>query len=115
MHNFFLFHLELYSHICRVPPFLQSIEDPRAAQGGSLKGCPVCGGMQFLMGFLHTEDFFFLFLFHRSWTRDFELPKTGGCSTKTDGVNEICTRWRGLLISTILVFPQARLTYLVYP
>ena len=29
----------------RVPPFLQSIEDPRAAQGGSLKGCPVCGGM----------------------------------------------------------------------
>ena len=29
----------------RVPPFLQSIEDPRAAQGGSLKGCPVCGGL----------------------------------------------------------------------
>jgi len=29
---------------CRVPPFLQTIEDPRAAQGGSLKGCPVCGG-----------------------------------------------------------------------
>ena len=28
----------------RVPPFLQTIEDPRAAQGGSLKGCPVCGG-----------------------------------------------------------------------
>lgn len=31
----------------RVPPFLQSIEDPRAAQGGSLKGCPVCGGTRF--------------------------------------------------------------------
>ena len=29
----------------RVPPFLQSVEDPRAAQGGSLKGCPVCGGL----------------------------------------------------------------------
>ncbi|KAG8927678.1 DEAD-box ATP-dependent RNA helicase 35 [Tulasnella sp. 419] len=29
----------------RVPPFLQAIEDPRAAQGGSLKGCPVCGGL----------------------------------------------------------------------
>lgn len=29
----------------RVPPFLLSIEDPRAAQGGSLNGCPVCGGM----------------------------------------------------------------------
>ncbi|KAH9830995.1 DEAD-domain-containing protein [Rhodofomes roseus] len=29
----------------KVPPFLQSIEDPRAVQGGSLKGCPVCGGL----------------------------------------------------------------------
>jgi len=29
----------------KVPPFLQSIEDPRAAQGASLKGCPVCGGL----------------------------------------------------------------------
>lgn len=29
----------------RVPPFLLSIDDPRAAQGASLKGCPVCGGM----------------------------------------------------------------------
>jgi ATP-dependent RNA helicase DDX41 len=28
----------------RVPPFLQSIEDPRIAQGGMMKGCPVCGG-----------------------------------------------------------------------
>jgi ATP-dependent RNA helicase DDX41 len=28
----------------RVPPFLQTIDDPRAVQGGSLKGCPVCGG-----------------------------------------------------------------------
>ncbi|KAF7796788.1 hypothetical protein EIP86_007972 [Pleurotus ostreatoroseus] len=29
----------------KVPPFLMTIEDPRAAQGGSLKGCPVCGGL----------------------------------------------------------------------
>ncbi|KAI0747791.1 P-loop containing nucleoside triphosphate hydrolase protein [Daedaleopsis nitida] len=29
----------------KVPPFLQSIEDPRAAQGGALTGCPVCGGL----------------------------------------------------------------------
>ncbi|KAG1837720.1 P-loop containing nucleoside triphosphate hydrolase protein [Suillus subalutaceus] len=29
----------------KVPPFLQTIDDPRAAQGGSLKGCPVCGGL----------------------------------------------------------------------
>ncbi|OAX43782.1 DEAD-domain-containing protein [Rhizopogon vinicolor AM-OR11-026] len=29
----------------KVPPFLRTIEDPHAAQGGSLKGCPVCGGL----------------------------------------------------------------------
>lgn len=29
----------------KVPPFLSSLEDPRAAQGGSMKGCPVCGGL----------------------------------------------------------------------
>ncbi|KAL0578431.1 hypothetical protein V5O48_003581 [Marasmius crinis-equi] len=29
----------------KVPPFLATIEDPRAAQGGALKGCPVCGGL----------------------------------------------------------------------
>lgn len=29
----------------RVPPFLQTIEDPRAAQGRTMTGCPVCGGM----------------------------------------------------------------------
>ncbi|KAK7462920.1 DEAD-box ATP-dependent RNA helicase 35 [Stygiomarasmius scandens] len=29
----------------KVPAFLASIEDPRAAQGGALRGCPVCGGL----------------------------------------------------------------------
>ncbi|TFK46037.1 P-loop containing nucleoside triphosphate hydrolase protein [Heliocybe sulcata] len=29
----------------KVPPFLLTIDDPRAVQGGSLKGCPVCGGL----------------------------------------------------------------------
>ncbi|PPQ85043.1 hypothetical protein CVT26_007699, partial [Gymnopilus dilepis] len=29
----------------KVPPFLATIEDPRAARGGSLTGCPVCGGL----------------------------------------------------------------------
>jgi len=29
-----------------VPPFLASIDDPRVAQGGFLKGCPVCGGIE---------------------------------------------------------------------
>ncbi|KAF4604159.1 hypothetical protein EYR40_001342 [Pleurotus pulmonarius] len=29
----------------KVPPFLASIDDPRVVQGGSLKGCPVCGGL----------------------------------------------------------------------
>lgn len=32
----------------RVPPFLLSIDDPRAAQGASLTGCPVCGGKYIL-------------------------------------------------------------------
>ncbi|KAG5643897.1 DEAD-box ATP-dependent RNA helicase 35 [Asterophora parasitica] len=29
----------------KVPPFLSTIDDPRAAQGGTLKGCSVCGGL----------------------------------------------------------------------
>jgi ATP-dependent RNA helicase DDX41 len=29
----------------KVPPFLSTIDDPRAIQGGSLTGCPVCGGL----------------------------------------------------------------------
>ncbi|CCA72383.1 probable DEAD-box ATP-dependent RNA helicase 35 [Serendipita indica DSM 11827] len=29
----------------KVPAFLQSVEDPRVAQGGVLKSCPVCGGL----------------------------------------------------------------------
>ena len=28
----------------RVPPFLSTIDDPRAVQGASFTGCPVCGG-----------------------------------------------------------------------
>lgn len=37
-----------YRPVERVPPFLRTIEDPHATQGGSLKGCPVCGGMQYI-------------------------------------------------------------------
>ncbi|KAF6742351.1 DEAD-box protein abstrakt [Ephemerocybe angulata] len=29
----------------KVPPFLASVEDPRLAQGRSVTGCPVCGGL----------------------------------------------------------------------
>ncbi|WOO83237.1 DEAD-box ATP-dependent RNA helicase 35 [Vanrija pseudolonga] len=29
----------------KIPEFLLSIDDPRAAQGGVLKGCPICGGL----------------------------------------------------------------------
>jgi len=29
----------------KVPPFLMNLDDPRAAQETSLKGCPVCGGL----------------------------------------------------------------------
>lgn len=41
----------------RVPPFLVSIEDPRAARGASFAGCPCCGGkalarFSFLLGLI---------------------------------------------------------------
>ncbi len=29
----------------RIPPFLAAIEDPRAAMGSALSGCPICGGL----------------------------------------------------------------------
>ncbi|WVQ72071.1 hypothetical protein IAR50_001615 [Cryptococcus sp. DSM 104548] len=29
----------------KIPDFLLSIDDPRAAYGGALKGCPICGGL----------------------------------------------------------------------
>ncbi|KAK4688501.1 ATP-dependent RNA helicase DDX41, partial [Tremellales sp. Uapishka_1] len=29
----------------KIPEFLLSIDDPRAAAGGALKGCPICGGL----------------------------------------------------------------------
>jgi len=29
----------------KVPPFLESVEDPRASKGGRMQGCPVCGGL----------------------------------------------------------------------
>ncbi|KJE05434.1 ATP-dependent RNA helicase DDX41 [Cryptococcus gattii NT-10] len=29
----------------KIPDFLLSIDDPRAAHGGGLKGCPICGGL----------------------------------------------------------------------
>lgn len=32
----------------KVPPFLQSIEDPRSVKGGMLQGCPVCGGEHYV-------------------------------------------------------------------
>lgn len=29
----------------KIPDFLLSIDDPRAIQGGALRGCPICGGL----------------------------------------------------------------------
>ena len=34
-----------------MPPFLASVDDPRVAQGGFLKGCPVCGGIESTFAF----------------------------------------------------------------
>jgi hypothetical protein len=72
------------SQCCRVPPFLQTIEDPRAAQGGSLKGCPVCGGG---FHFLHSwsANCNALTPSFRSRSRHFQLPKTRGYSATADG------------------------------
>ena len=72
----------------RVPPFLQTIDDPRMAQGASLKGCPVCGG--------RTCRHIFQSCCSRSirfGTWHLELSKVGGCPTAPDGFPESCTRW----------------------
>lgn len=29
----------------RIPPFLAAIEDPRAAAGGAIRACAICGGL----------------------------------------------------------------------
>jgi ATP-dependent RNA helicase DDX41 len=33
------------TYIHRIPEFLLSIEDARAAIGGPIRGCPICGGL----------------------------------------------------------------------
>lgn len=76
-------------YLHRVPPFLLSIEDPRAAQGGSLKGCPVCGGNFDSSDYSTLTD-----CSYRPWTWDIELSETGGCSAETNGVASCCRRWR---------------------
>jgi hypothetical protein len=44
----------------RVPPFLSTIEDPRAVQGGAVTGCPFCGGTCIL--FLNSPIHPYIFL-----------------------------------------------------
>jgi hypothetical protein len=80
----------------RVPPFLQTIQDPRAAQGGSLKGCPVCGGKVVLV--LLIRDIHAPF---RSRSRHLKLSQAGGRATPTDGVAEGRTRRRGWLLASV--------------
>ena len=78
----------------RVPPFLMSIEDPRAAQGGALKGCPVCGGT-----YRDGSDIFMVSdRLRRSWSWYLELSKAGGHSAQTDGISQSFRRQRRLLI-----------------
>ena len=69
--NFFSSCPEFNLFFFRVPPFLSTIDDPRAIQGGSLTGCPVCGGKYPLS--------FSLLLFlsaPRSWPRYLQLSQT---------------------------------------
>ncbi len=93
---------------CRVPPFLQTIEDPRAARGGSLKGCPVCGGrFHFLPS--GSPDYKPLMPHFRSGSRHFQLPKTRGYSTKTDGFSpDYARHWR--VLSTCISFISCNVT-----
>lgn len=78
----------------RVPPFLSTIDDPRAAQGGSLKGCTVCGGTSLIIQLVNTAHL----RRSRSWSRNFELSETRGCKTKRNGFSSYSGRRRWLLI-----------------
>ena len=90
------FHVLVLNWMRRVPPFLQTIQDPRAAQGGSLTGCPVCGGKVVLV--LSTRDIHAPF---RSRSRHLKLSQVGGRTTPTDGVAEGRTRRRGWLLASV--------------
>lgn len=92
-----------YTRRChRVPPFLQTIEDPRAAQGGSLKGCPVCGGeFHFLSS--RSSNCKPLMPSFRSGARHFQLPKARGYPTTADGFSpDLARHWR--ILSTCITF-----------
>ncbi len=83
----------------RVPPFLISVEDPRAAQGASLTGCPVCGG--------EFEDFICwaqgrLNVLRRSWSRYFAVSEARRQSKATDGRAEERQHGRELLTTSRL-------------
>jgi ATP-dependent RNA helicase DDX41 len=67
----------------RVPPFLQTIEDPQAKHGGSLKGCPVCGGMHIISPHRLLAN---TNVRPRTW--DIKLSEVGRCSEATDGVTQ---------------------------
>lgn len=60
VHHFNLIIQFLTNIPSRVPPFLSTIEDPRAVQGGALTGCPVCGGT------ITTFNLYSV-VFHVSW------------------------------------------------
>lgn len=63
----------------RVPPFLSTVDDPRASQGGILKGCSVCGGRLTLPG----QDTVLNIV--RLGPRYFQLSKVGRCKATRNG------------------------------
>ena len=79
-------------------PLLASIEDLRAAQGGSLKGCPVRGGKYGT----HVTFFTMSDRTPRSWPWYFKLPKVRRHPMQTDGVSQSFRRQRRLLVCFIL-------------
>src|SRR5437762_3282013 len=88
----------------RVPPFLQSIEDPRVAQGGALKGCPVCGGTFFVSRTAAKRSLLILRRLLRSGPRHLELSKIGSYTEKANGVTQGRRRWRRILRVGLDVF-----------
>lgn len=78
-----------------------TIEDPRAAQGASFKGCPVCGGMRFP----NSASYYTTILIHkRSRSRHLKLPQARGQPETANGhPPRRCHGWTRLSFPVVLL------------
>jgi hypothetical protein len=75
----------------RIPEFLLSIDDPRASNGGALKGCPICGGESSRVNYPNRG---YLTICIRSGSRTGRLSKTRRSeSQNTSCPNKVFWRW----------------------